>query len=371
MGKQKKYRVLALSNNLDEHAGWGRYSWNIIKRLIDNRDVEIRVLVARGSDKAVEEVCLPGSFNFLSMLRAVKDIRRAVKSVDIVHAFDGFPYGVLAYLGIMGMRNKRLIINGVGTYSVRPLLSPVKGWLLKKAYRRADHILCISNYTLSRIKKYVPELSNLSVVHLGVDANVFTGNKSKKKKNNSPHLLVTGEIKSRKGQYYTVRAVDILKKKYPDVKLTIIGYIGSGAYYKKIQDYIAERDLSGNIRFLRGITDEELAKEYQSADIYVMPSLSRGENFEGFGLVYLEAGLYGVPSIGSRNSGAEDAIIDGKTGYLIEQESAEEIARAVEKIFSRDNYDALSQQARLFAQKFTWDKTVAGCIQAYEHSNSK
>lgn len=367
----KKFRVLALTDSLDEHTGGGRYSWNIIKRLAERPDVDMRVLVTSGSDKDIEEVCLPKGLKPFTVLRTLRTVRRAAKNADIIHAFDGFPYGVLAYLGILGMRNKRLIINGVGTYTVRPLLTPYKGWFLRKAYRRAESILCISNYTLSRIKKHVPDLTNLSVVHLGVVGSKFQSNTEVKKKNEQPHLLVTGEVKSRKGQLFTVRAVNLLKETYPGIKLTIVGYISSEAYYKDIQKVIDKYDLQDHVEFLRGITDEELGEVYANADIYVMPSLSKGENFEGFGLVYIEAGLYGVPSIGSRDSGAEDAIIDGKTGYLIAQESPEEIAAAVKKIFSQDDYQALSRAARAFAQGFTWDKTVAGYINVYEHPHSK
>ncbi len=371
MNKSHKTRILALVDNLDEHTGWGRYSWNIIKRLTKCADFDVRVLASRGSGKEIETVCLSKNMRPSNLFRTVLSVRRAAKSADIIHAFDGFPYGVLAYLGTIGMRNKRIIINGVGTYAVKPLLNPVKGWFLKRAYKKADSVLCISNYTLSRIKKHVPSLSNLSVVHLGVDGSKFNVEGFKKNKNDQPHLLVTGEIKSRKGQIFTVRAVNELKETYPGIKLTIVGYVGSKAYYEDILEFIENNDLKKHVEFLRGITDEELGEVYKKADIYVMPSLSREENFEGFGLVYIEAGLYGVPSIGSRGSGAEDAIVDGKTGYLIEQESVEDIVNAVKRIFSQDDYQALSKEAREFAQEFTWEKTVAGYIDAYEHTNSK
>ena len=73
-----------------------------------------------------------------------------------------------------------------------------------------------------------------------------------------------------------------------------------------------------------------------------MPSRALPLNVEGFGLTYLEAAACGVPSIGGKNSGAEDAIVDGETGLLVEAESPEAIAQAIDMLFTLQNLSIFS-----------------------------
>jgi phosphatidylinositol alpha-1,6-mannosyltransferase len=89
-------------------------------------------------------------------------------------------------------------------------------------------------------------------------------------------------------------------------------------------------------------------------------------DFEGFGIAVLEANLWRKPAIGSRNSGIADAIDDGVTGILVDQQNDKEIAQAVSGIYN--NYESYSQKAYQWSLLHDWEKIVRQYYEAiYEY----
>jgi phosphatidylinositol alpha-1,6-mannosyltransferase len=84
---------------------------------------------------------------------------------------------------------------------------------------------------------------------------------------------------------------------------------------------------------------------------------------EGFGIVFLEANVCGKPVVGGRSGGIEDAIVDGKTGLLVDPESPEAVAKAVASLLeSPDTAAAMGAAGRARAlENFTWP-AVAGRV---------
>jgi phosphatidylinositol alpha-1,6-mannosyltransferase len=97
--------------------------------------------------------------------------------------------------------------------------------------------------------------------------------------------------------------------------------------------------LQDNVVFTGYVSEDEKAFYYNAADVFVMPNreLENGD-VEGFGIVFLEANIYGKPVIGGRSGGAVDAIVDGKTGLLVNPIDIEEIASAIIRFLSNEGY---------------------------------
>ena len=72
----------------------------------------------------------------------------------------------------------------------------------------------------------------------------------------------------------------------------------------------------------------------------MMLSLNINNNFEGFGLVFLETNTKGVPCIGAKNSGCQEAILDGKTGYLVDPFDFKEVAQKMDLILNKNTIEA-------------------------------
>ena len=347
-------KILFLTKNIDNKTGWGRYSWGIINEFINYSDWQVTVAVESLNNRTNELLILSKDRSILSFLRTILILRRLVKKYDIIHCLDGYPYAIFVYLAVLGT-NKKYFINGVGTFTIAPLKQRFKGWLLKRAYQNAEKIFCISHYTAKRLRLLLPKLNNFIVVNPGLDSSLF-GNIKSKSAPIQPKLISVGAIKGRKGQIYSIEAVRILKKKYPGVTLTLVGNFDEENYVRQINQLVKLYHIENAVIFLQDLSDYDLQKEYAKANIFIMPSINDGDNFEGFGLVYLEAGANGLPSIGCWESGAEDAISDGLSGYLVEQGSSQAIVAAVMKILN--NYEFLSSGAIHFARNFNWSKTA-------------
>jgi glycosyltransferase involved in cell wall biosynthesis len=77
------------------------------------------------------------------------------------------------------------------------------------------------------------------------------------------------------------------------------------------------------------ISDEEKNCLYRISDLFVMPNISVDGDQEGFGIVALEAGSYGIPTIATDIEGIRDAILDGKTGRLMKERETQAFLDAI------------------------------------------
>jgi len=366
----KRKNVLIVTGNTKPNSGIGRYSLSIVKQLHDI-GVHYAVLTERGtySDGEGEKSILYPKSSVINIIKNFFLVRKELKKYDNVHALDCWPYGVYAYLGVLGT-GKKLFINGVGTYSV-PSGSLLKAFLMRRAYKRAGKIFCISNYTKGRILERVPDVK-ADVVALGTTELPKVSHKQQeeyKKKYNFmssfPVLLTVGAIKERKGQFETVQALYKLKNKYPNALYLMVGSASDKNYVTQIEKYAKEYGLEDNIKILSNVySDTELAYLYSLCHVFLLNSNNVGNHFEGFGLVLLEAGQLGKPIIGSKGCGIEDVIQNGYNGYLAEQRNPEDIYEKIMLVLG-EQYETLAKNSNEFSKKFTWGQTVSSYIKYY------
>jgi len=89
-----------------------------------------------------------------------------------------------------------------------------------------------------------------------------------------------------------------------------------------------------------------------------MPSIIHKKSVEGFGIAFVEAGQFGVPSIGGKDGGAADAIDDGKTGIICDGNNLDEIYSSINKLLERNLYLEFGKNAKSFTKKFEWNKII-------------
>lgn len=359
-------KVLIITKTLQPDSGWGRYSNETIKVIKAN---DFQVVVAATDHTGDFQFCT-GSFR--QILKALIKIRRAANTCDIVHAYDGWPYGWLGYMAVIGTA-KKLFINGVGTYSVAPLYQPIKGWLLKLAYKRAEAIFCISQY----VKKQIDQTGKFAtkVVHLGLTRLSLSTDEASILRDldiepaTYPLILSVGEVKARKGQVCTFEALIKLKTKYPNFLYVVVGQVGEDNNYAKRLLALADKNnCQTNLKIISDLkSDQALSALYQRADLLALNSVTdhRTHHFEGFGLVILEANQFGTPAVGSRDCGIEDAISEGVNGYLADQQNIESIEEAIEKTLGTGK-DFWREKTQAWANNFTWKKTGRIYGEAYQ-----
>lgn len=368
-------KILMVTKTLEPKGGAGRYSRQILEYM-EKKRVDCSVATEEGSNDSVQTECflrpISGSriSSFINFIHNVLALRKTSRNFDVIHTLDIWPYGVYGYAASIGT-GKKLFMNGIGTYSVAPFYSRVKSFLTRRACKKAGQIFCISDYTKDRIFEHT-QRKNLSVVLYGTfKLPIVPPHKIEEykhtyqiTKDHSPILLTVGDIKKRKGQLDTLKAVALLKGKYPDFLYIMVGSIEDVNYVDQIKDFAAENGLTDNIKIISGMYDDDrLAFFYQICDIFLLNSNNDGYHFEGFGGVLLEAAQFGKPAIGSRDCGIESAIRDGVSGYLARQGDHEDIKAKI--LMTMENYDMLSVHARELFKDFSWEKTVDKYLEFY------
>jgi phosphatidylinositol alpha-1,6-mannosyltransferase len=106
---------------------------------------------------------------------------------------------------------------------------------------------------------------------------------------------------------------------------------------------------------------------YRCCDVFVLPSRGQERNGEvggeGFGRVYVEAALAGSPVVASRTGGAAEAVLDGRTGFLVNPVSSDEIADAVLAILQDAQLAArMSVEGQKWALEMFSEKALANSL---------
>src|SRR3989344_4688756 len=351
-------KVLYITDNLDAHTGWGRYSLGVIDEM---RRQNIEVAVLTRTD-------LPKPQNILKFFKNCLRARQVAKSFEIVHALDVWPFAIYAWFAVLGT-NKKLFINLVGTYSVAPLSHILKRILIRNAFARSSRIFAISNYVANLVQEKI-KTDKIDTVYLGLtplpvpSAHDLAWAKAKINMGN-PILLTVGTVESRKGQKDVAEAVLSLKQKYPNILYVMAGVNADQGYLQDILSFRRNHGLEKNILYLPDAdTDSRLVALYQVCDIFLLVSRKVSEHLEGSGLVMLEVAFFGKPVIGSSDSGVPEAMQDGYNGYAIKSGDPTKIVEAIEKIM-QNNYEKFANNSKEFASRFTWQRTISKYIKEY------
>jgi glycosyltransferase involved in cell wall biosynthesis len=167
--------------------------------------------------------------------------------------------------------------------------------------------------------------------------------------------LTVGSIKRRKGQLVGLQAFARLKDLIPCVRYQIVGSTQEEDYRRELVEFVHSTGLE-DVAFLGRVSDDELALRFRAAAVLLVPSQQVGWKFEGFGLVCLEAGAFGVPVVGTRTGGIPDAVCHGETGFLVEPGDIEGLAGALRRIICDPALAArMGRSGRRWAETLTWD----------------
>ncbi|HEB62070.1 MAG TPA: glycosyltransferase [Bacteroidetes bacterium] len=217
----------------------------------------------------------------------------------------------------------------------------------------ADNIVVASGFTKKSLIENGIDKNKIQVIHYGVDFDRFKIKNKKQDKNKILQLIFVGNIIQRKGIYYLLEAMKLLKSK--NVNLTLCG--------RKIdKELVRTYKVLDNIDIKLNLNKRELSKQLNQSDIFVFPSL-----IEGFGLVIPEAMASGLPVITTNNTAGADIIENGKQGYIIPIRSAEKIAEKIEKFLMEKNYFDMGIEAEKKARDYTWERFRAGIAEFYKN----
>lgn len=356
-------RIALLTESLTPDRGWGRYAAELLERLpAQGFDVDVFETSARASRHLPwhhREPFLTLDHGY-SVMQQVAQLRSRVAGCGLIHALTER----LAPVAALVAGGRPFVFNAYGTFATRPLARRFRRPFAAAIYRRAARIACISHYTEGRIQALLPG-ARTTVVPSGVDYDRFQSSREQPS-NVPPTILTVGAVKPRKGHHILLEAFARVRTRLPDARWHVAGNFDFPDYAEILRRRIKELGLNDAVAFLGRIDERTLIQEYHRCAVFALPSVNVGDAYEGYPLVFAEAGACGKPVLGTRGNGSEEAIQDGLNGLLVPQGDVDATAGALLQLLTDTGLAAsLGSRGRDRARQLTWDRTCESFADIY------
>lgn len=302
---------------------------------------------------------------FWSWRRAFKSIRKRLKQDDIDYVLVGqvLPLGTVVWL-LSRLRPLKYAVFFHGMDLSYSLRRPHKRLLASLIIKGADRIICANSYVKAQLDKYYPAGSVKAIIaNPGIPLNIpepreelmahLKINYGLGEGDGQISLFTLGRLVKRKGVDKVISAL----KDIPEELLAKLKYFvaGTGPEEEYLKNSIPAK-LKDKVIFLGDLDDEEKWAWLNLCDIFIMPARDINGDYEGFGIVYLEANLCGKPVIAGAAGGTKDAVQDSYNGLMVDPEDENSIRGAIIKLAADKGLrERLGKQGRERALKeFNW-----------------
>ncbi len=315
------------------------------------------------------------SWPILRWLPAFRGLNKAVKKNNITHVVVGqiLPLGLVGLIYCRFHKIKyTVILHGLDfSYATKVWRKKIISRIILKG---AQTIICANSYTANLVKKFLPatDENKIITVNPGIEAEppaALENTRLIKKYHleNKIILLSVGRLVKRKGFDKVIEALPEILKRAPNLIYVILGAGDELNNYQlritrlaKAKPRRPNYELNNNVIIINNATDEERNGWYNACDIFIMPARNINGDYEGFGIVYLEANLAGKPVIASKSGGVGDAVVDGLNGIMVDPENINDICQAVIKLAQNAGlrYKLGEQGKKRAIDEFNWKKQI-------------
>jgi len=259
--------------------------------------------------------------------------KKSRKGFDYLLVGHILPLGTAAYFATW-LRSFKYGVILHGLDFTLAISSPWKRFLTSLILRRADKIICANSYLAGLVKDFSKKLTDKTfIVNPGIEPIIPEENreriqeiKTKYSLDNNFALLTLGRLVLRKGVDQVIAALSSLPVETTNIKYFIVG---EGPEEKHLKALVAASPFKENIIFIDEINNTDKWCWFYACDAFIMPARQIGNDFEGFGIVYLEANLAKKPVIAGNSGGVKDAVEHGVNGLLVNPDSPESIKKAI------------------------------------------
>ncbi len=337
--EEKRFKVLQAAKwYCPEVGGIETVALNITDAVCDKAD--IKVLVCSGEKKAETGYNANGIYVYRAKtlftlmstpisIDYLRTFRKMAKDVDIIQLHAPFPLSDLALL--LSRRSRKIKktlwyhADVVKQKKVMLFYRPLLNWMLKKVDKIYVASMSIADQS-PYLKKYKDKVE---VIPFGISAKEYLDavrfpiltNKLNDKGN--VKILFVGRL-----VYY--KGVDVLIEAMAKVHGAELFVIGGGELDKTLKNRVAELGIEDKIHFMGRLPQRELFAAFSNCDVFVLPSVKRSE---AFGLVQLEAMVYGKPVINtSLDTAVPEVSLHGETGLTVEPGNVDRLADAIQTL---------------------------------------
>ncbi|QDV06797.1 GDP-mannose-dependent alpha-(1-6)-phosphatidylinositol monomannoside mannosyltransferase [Planctomycetes bacterium Poly30] len=389
-------KVVFLTDSLSDLDGVGRYAVRLISAMEALRPgLEVHVLLARKHRPTsadvpghwkVEVALPPDYFFYMTPARfavwrfiGTRNTKRAARDAALVHAIKDFPHSLIA-VDAADRAGIPCVATGHGTYTIQPVVSDRHKRTALKAYRRFASLISVSRYTRKRLLALVPpEILPPERVHVvpnAVDAESYVEPVALEGGERPWHgkrfTLGIGELKERKGHHLGLEAWARRAARDGDLHHFLVGHRAGDDYERSLAAIAERHGVRDRLHLLGNVSEKEKIDLLQRASVFLhTPVTAADGGFEGFGIVYLEAAAAGTTAIGSLDSGAEDAIVDGVSGLLVEQ-NVDAVLAALDSVLDDPvRRESLESGGRAHAERSSWEENARAVLAIYDQALAK
>jgi glycosyltransferase involved in cell wall biosynthesis len=253
------------------------------------------------------------------------------------YAAEGFSYQVDAYqyhhvpIVVMLHGSLAMFAERIGWPAVESELYRIGCSVERAVVERADKLLAasrnIADFWARRLTD--AERPEITVIHTSVDAERFVPAPDSDQVNDQmrPTVLFVGRVDGAKGVLAVADAILELRSRHPDILFKIVG-TGDEENTRQLRERVSVSP--ANFELLGSVPHAELVPLYQRCHLFASPAAEE----HGVASVYLEALSSGKPVVACNSGGAPEAVIDGKTGLLVEPGSHDELVRSLDQLVS-------------------------------------
>jgi glycosyltransferase involved in cell wall biosynthesis len=244
--------------------------------------------------------------------------------------------------------------------------------LTRRVLLGAARIFAVSQFTKSELEKlFGISPQQIEVVYNAIDERFLHGHANEADRDiiaqryqvTYPFVLYAGRISPHKNLVRIIEAFSALKatlakeQKYPDLKLIIIG--DELSKHPDLRRTVIKSGVQHDVRFLGFVPIEVLRIFYDSAKVFIFPSL-----YEGFGLPPLEAMVHGTPVVTSNTSSLPEVV--GNAAVLVNPENVFEIMRAIRRVLLDQGLrERMKMRSYQQSQRFSWESSARRVLQIY------
>jgi phosphatidylinositol alpha-1,6-mannosyltransferase len=284
-------------------------------------------------------------------------VMRCIQQILSQNSFDliNFPeYGGEGFAFQINRTEKNWIPTIVQLHAPTAMLAERMGWPEKDTdfYRTANFI---EGESIKHADTWMASSANIAdfasefyhiprdriqVVHCGIDCNLFRPSDTALKPTRRPTVLFVGTIAESKGINTLFDAIVQLRNRYPDILLRIVG--GENDLSRKLKARSVREGVEKNVEIMPFVRDRHAIIElFQQADIFASPA----DHENGVANVYVEAMACGCPVIAGNTGGSPEAVIDGKTGFLVTPRDVQALTKSIHNILSDNTLHASMKKA--------------------------
>ncbi|KGF00117.1 glycosyltransferase family 4 protein [Actinomyces urogenitalis] len=308
------------------------------------------------------------------MLLPTPDVRRRMEQAITQRGIETVWFGAAAPLGLLGAAAHRAgatrVIATTHGHEVGWSMIPGARQALRKIFRDADVITYISDYTLGRLRPFMPADQQLLRLPSGIDTHRFHPNpaarallRDRYRLGEAPTVVCVSRLVARKGQDSLIKVWPRVAEQVPGARLVIVGW---GSYAKRLADLKRDSPARESIILTGKVPYEELPWHVAMGDVFAMPCRTRGGGLdvEGLGIVFLEASSAGLPVIAGTSGGAPETVEEGVTGNVVDGRDKDALAAGlVRQLQDPQLRERMGRAGRaLMEERWTWPALVDSLI---------